>query len=221
MVVAGAEAPAGTPIGSLLLNPADRWSATIPLNLPVSAAITIFNNAAQPLQIKQVSVTNEAFKVALTTLEAGKRYQLSITAKEGLPVGAHKAVINVETDSAETPKLAIPLSLQVVAPVTANPAKLLLDNVFVSNPDYDVTTYGKFTWVRFARGEGLELKSLTSDLPFIKVKVESVEGNNQTYLLRVTFSARPPLGTHTGKIKIETNHKDVPLLEIPVTVVAK
>ena len=221
IAVSGEEAPKGTPVGSLYLSPADRWHQTIPLNLPATGALTIFNNAAQPLQIKQHSVSHESFKVAVATLEAGKCYQFTISVKEGLPVGLHKAVLTVETDNAETPKLEIPLSVQVVAPVTVNPTKLLMDNVYVSQPDNDVTTYAKFTWVRFARGEGLELKSLTSDLPFLVVKVESVEGNKQAYLLRVTFKERPTLGTHNGKIRVETNHKDVPLLEIPVTVVAK
>ena len=60
-----------------------------------------------------------------------------------------------------------------------------------------------------------------TDLPFLKVKVESSEGNNQSFLLRVTFNEKPTVGTHTGKIKVETNNKDVPLVEIPVIVVAK
>ncbi len=221
MAISSEEAPKGTAIGSLFLNPSDRWHQTIPLNLPATGAFTIFNNAAQPLQIKHHRVSNEAFKVEVTTLEAGKRYQLNLSVKEGLPLGLHKAVLIIETDSTETPKLEIPLSLQVVSPVTVNPAKLMMDNVFVSQADYDVTTYAKFTWVRFARGEGLELKSLTSDLPYLAIKVESVEGNKQVYMLRVTFKDRPPVGTHQGKIKIETSHKDVPLLEIPVTVIAK
>jgi hypothetical protein len=221
MAVSAEEAPKGKPVGSLFLNPSDRWSATIPLNLPATGAFTIFNNAAQPLQIKQHRVSNEAFKVEVVTLEAGKRYQLNISVKEGLPVGMHNAVLTVETDSTETPKLEIPLSVQVVAPVTVNPAKLMMDNVYVSQADYDVTTYAKFTWVRFTRGEGLELKSLTSDLPFLAIKVESVEGNKQVYMLRVTFKDRPPVGTYQGKVIIATSHKDVPTLEIPVTVVAK
>jgi hypothetical protein len=221
MVISGEEPPKGTAIGSLFISPANHWHATIPLNLPAAGTLTVFNNGAQPLQLKQTRVSNEAFQLTVTTLEAGKRYQFNLSVKEGLPVGLHKAVLTIETDSTETPKLEIPLNLTVVAPITVNPAKLMMDNVYVSQADYDVTTYAKFTWVRFERGEGLELKSLTSDLPFLVAKVESVEGNKQTYLLRVTFKDRPTVGTHTGKLRIETNHKDVPLLEVPVTVVAK
>lgn len=221
MLVSGEEAPKGVPVGAFYLNPANRWNTTIPLNVPATGAISIFNADAQAVQVKNVSVSSADFKVALAVLEAGKRYQLAITSNEKLPVGNYNAVVKVETDSAQTPVLEIPVAVQVVSPITANPAKLTLDNLPVSNPEYDVTTYGKFIWVRFARGEGLELKSFTSDLPYLKVKIESAEGNGQTYLLRVGFGNKPPVGTHTGKIKIETNNKDVPLLEVPVTVIAK
>ena len=128
--------------------------------------------------------------------------------------------MKLTTDSKETPELSFDLDLRVVSPVSANPAKVAFENVPVSLPDYDVSTLSKFTWITVTRSEGLELKNITSDLSFIKVKIESAEPNKQTYLLRVGFSEKPAPGKHQGVIKIETNHKDAPLIEVPVSITA-
>jgi hypothetical protein len=221
MLIYGESEPKGTPVGSLLLSPAASWNANLPLNVPASHVITLLNSAAPPLQIKSHRLNHEAFTVVVTTLEPGKRFQFSINVKAGLPVGTHKAFLILETNSAETPQLEIPLTLHVLSPVTASPSRLRMENIFLSNPDQEVPTNSKFIWVRYTRGEGLELKKLSSDLPFVTARVESVEGNKETYLVRVTFSARPPVGTHTGKVIIETNNKDVPLIEIPLSITAK
>ncbi len=79
----------------------------------------------------------------------------------------------------------------------------------------------KFLWVRVGRGAGLEIKSITSDLPFVKVKTETADAGGSSITLRVGFSERPPKGTHAGKIVIETNNPGVKALEVPITVTAQ
>jgi hypothetical protein len=103
--------------------------------------------------------------------------------------------------------------------VTLHPASLTFENVPVSDPEVEISLISKFLWVRAGRGGGLEIKSITSDLPFVKAKIEGIDGSSIT--LRVGFSEKPPKGTHTGKIKIETNNPDVKTLEATITVNAK
>ncbi|HMY71793.1 MAG TPA: hypothetical protein PLQ88_08150, partial [Blastocatellia bacterium] len=85
----------------------------------------------------------------------------------------------------------------------------------------DVTYMSKFVWLRLGRGNGLDVTSMTSDLPFIAIKVESNDPSGQSVILRVGFKSKPAVGTHSGKLKIETNNTDVKFIELPITVTAK
>jgi hypothetical protein len=212
--------PPGKRLGSLIISPVDRWSTQVPKGFPVSGLFSIYHDSPQPLTITKVEPGGETFAVTMQTLEAGKRYSVNFAAKAGLPIGVYHQTVKLMTDSKETPELSLDLDMRVVAPVSANPAKLSFENLPVSAPDYDISTLSKFTWVTVTRSGGLELKNISSDLPFLKIKVESVEENKQTYLLRVGFNDKPPKGKHQGVIKIETNHKDIPFVEIPVTITA-
>jgi hypothetical protein len=220
VVTDGNTLPPGKRLGSLIITPVDRWSTQVPKGFPVSGLISLYHDNAQPLTITKMEPGGEAFAVTLNTLEAGKRFTVNFVAKEGLPIGAYHQTIKLKTDSPETPELSLELDLRVVAPVSANPAKIVFENLPVSLPDYDISTLSKFTWVTVTRSGGLELNKISSDLPFLKIKVESVEPNKQTYLLRIGFNEKPAKGKHQGLIKIETNHKDMPVIEIPVTITA-
>jgi hypothetical protein len=213
--------PNGKRIGSLIVSPVDRWSTQVPVGFPVSGLFSIYHDNPQPLKITKVEAGGETFKVTLNTLEEGKRFAVNFVGKEGLPLGVYRQTIKLMTDSKETPELSFDLDLRIVPPVNVNPGKLAFDNVPVSTTDYDISGLSKFTWVTVTRSGGLEITNLTSDLPFIKAKVESVDNLKQTYLLRVGFNAKPTAGKHTGVIKIETNNKEIPLIEVPITVNAQ
>ncbi len=213
--------PNGKRIGSIIVSPVDRWSTQVPVGFPVSGLFSIYQDNPQPLKITNVEAGGETFKVTLNTLEEGKRFAVNFVGKDGLPLGVYRQTIKLTTDSKETPELSFDLDLRVVPPVSVNPGKLAFDNVPVSLPDYDISGLSKFTWVTVTRSGGLELTNLTSDLAFIKVKVESVDNLKQTYLLRVGFNAKPAAGKYKGVIKIETNNKEIPLVEVPITVNAQ
>jgi len=222
MVISVPEAaPVGKRIGSLFISPVDRWSTEVPLGLAVGGLFSIYSDGQQPLKITKLDAGGEAFSVVLNTLEEGKRYTVNFTASTKLPLGLYHQAVKLTTDSKETPELTLELDLRVVSPVKVNPAKVVFESIPFSLPDYDFSTLSRFVWVTISRGEGLEIKSLTSDLPFIKAKVETVTGNGQTYLLRIGFSDKPAKGRHQGVLKVVTNNKDVPLIEVPLQVDAQ
>ncbi len=219
MVVAGDEPPRGRQVGPFLIGPAPEWISRAPQGSSVNGLITISNTTAQPIKITNLELNGEAFTAKLQTLEDGKRYATGFVSSATLPVGSHKQTLKLTTDSRETPEIELRLEVMVVPAVTVNPVSLTFDNVPVSDPEAEISLISKFLWVRSGRGAGLEIKSITSDLSFVKVKNETMEGGSIT--LRVGFGERPPKGTHTGKIKIETNNSDAKTLEVPIKVIAK
>jgi hypothetical protein len=187
--------------------------------MSTNGLIAITNTAAQPLKITRAESSGEAFTYALQTIEEGKRYTLALTSSPKLPAGSHRQSVMLHTESKDTPLIELKLEAVVSPAVTVSPASLVFDNVPVSDPEMEISLVSKFLWVRLGRGAGLEVTSMTSDLPFVKIKVESA--TPEQVLLRVGFGEKMPKGTHTGKIKLGTNNPDVKETEVPITVTAK
>ncbi|MDX2043570.1 MAG: hypothetical protein SF097_20300 [Acidobacteriota bacterium] len=224
MVVLSDMTPQGKIVGPFVVGPNNQWSARSPRGMSTNGLISISNNTAEAIKITQMNPGGEAFNVKLQTLEEGKRYALEFLSSPTLPAGSHVQTVKLATDSKQMPELTVDLQIVVVPAVSVNPANLVFENVPVSDPEGDVTYLSKFVWVKLARGNGLEVKSITSDLPFLKIKNESSNDSNpttQTIVLRVGFNEKPPVGTHSGKIKIETNNADVKVIEVPIKIVAK
>lgn len=221
MVVLSDMTPKGKMVGPFIVGPNDHWSSRVPHGMSVNGLIAITTNSGQPVKITKMDQGGDAFKVDLQTFEEGKRYSLNFISMANLPLGTHKQVVKLATDSKEMPELPIELEAIVFPAVQVNPTSLSFENLPVSDPEADVTYTSKFVWLKLGRGSGLEVKSMTSDLPFIKIKIESNEPTGQSVVLRVGFSEKPPKGTHTGKIRIETNNSDVKFIELPITVTAQ
>ncbi|MGH9846223.1 MAG: hypothetical protein ACREEM_46575 [Blastocatellia bacterium] len=219
VMIKGDEAPPGTQIGPFVVSPSNQWQARIPRGMSTNGLIAITNASAQPVRITKAESDGDAFTYELQTIEEGKRYALSFTSSAKLPAGAHRQMMKLATDSKETPVIELNLEAVVSPAVTISPASLTFESVPVSDPEMEISLVSKFLWVRLGRGTGLEVTSMTSDLPFVKVKVESTNGVQ--VLLRVGFSEKPPKGTHAGKIKLTINNPDVKEAEIPVTVTAR
>src|SRR5262249_24497357 len=154
----------------------------------------------QPIKITKLEPHGEAFGASLQILEDGKRYSAGFVSSTTIPVGSHRQTLKLTTDSQEIPELELRLQVVVTPALTVNPTSLTFEKVPVSTTESEVPLVSKFLWVRSGRGAGLEIKSITSDLPFIQVKTETAEGGSIT--LRVGFSEKPLQGTHTGKVKI-------------------
>lgn len=221
MVVLSDMTPNGKVVGPFIVGPNNQLSMRSPRGMSSNGLITVTNNTAEPIKITKMTPGGEAFNVKLQTLEEGKRYALEVLSSPTLAAGNHSQTVKLTTDSKQMPELTVDLQVAVAPAVTVNPATLVFENVPVSDPESDITYLSKFVWVKLARGNGLEAKTITSDLPFLKIKNESSDPNSQTILLRVGFSEKPPKGVHTGKIKIETNNSDVKEVEVPIKIVAK
>lgn len=219
MVVVGDEAPRGRQVGPFIIGPTNEWGSNTPQGSSVNGLITITNTTQQPIRITKLDPNGAAFAASLQILEDGKRYSVGFVSSTTLPVGGHKQTLKLTTDSKDMPELELRLEVVVSPAVIVNPTSLAFDNVPVSDPEAEISLVSKFLWLRAGRGAGLEIKSITSDLPFVKAKIEMMDGASVT--LRVGFSEKPPKGTHTGKIRIETNNSNVKTLEVPITVSAK
>jgi hypothetical protein len=184
-------------------------------------AVTIVNNAKQPLKITRMISKSEQFRPRLETVKAGHRYRLLVKVSPQAFPGRSKDTVFLYTDSEKKPVIEIPV-------------KLLIKNEVYAIPDYiDFGTFKLDALEQAAHGEKMMIGkvllerrhrpgqkdfqiSIASDLPFLKVENSPLDGG-RTYQLSVYLvKAKLVRGSFNGKIRVHTNDKMVPLVIIPV-----
>jgi Protein of unknown function (DUF1573) len=73
--------------------------------------VFVVNNQEKPIHVTGAKIDDDAFTVGVLPIEAGKRYQITVTVKAEAPAGLHKTVLHINTDD---PKFS-DLQVQVAA----------------------------------------------------------------------------------------------------------
>jgi hypothetical protein len=129
--------------------------------------------------------------------------------------GRHTQTVEVLTDDPATPKIPIELEITVYPLVIATPAAITLPRLGLQADLSRIVI--PTIYVRKVRGDGLEVKRVTSTLPFLKFELQT-EKAGEAYTVRSSLdkSGISGTGNFEGKIRIETNDPDVPVLEVVV-----
>ncbi|MEW6130533.1 MAG: hypothetical protein AB1757_26095 [Acidobacteriota bacterium] len=205
----------GRHLGPLSLSPTDRWITSILKGTPSSGTIHIYNNDSNPIKVKSATVSGNEFTAKLTTIEEGKRYELFVSTNAALKPGQYHQTVKLTTDSKEVPEVIIQLDATVYSHVFTTPTSIILPLMPTTIEASAVNL--PFINIRKIRDGGLQIKKVSSTLPFIQpTLVTDVEG--QVYKVTLTFKKTKGMekGTYKGKIMIETNDPDSPMIEVPI-----
>lgn len=211
----------GRKIGPFRVTPTDSLRARASAGGAVDIIYTIINEEASPLKLTNVTTDSDGFTARIETLEEGRRYLIRATSTPAIKAGTHFQKFRVTTTAPEMPEIELRLEAFVTGVVYANPTSLHLGVIPASSPDFYPEGYAKFVWIRQPRGASLELRKMTSTLPFIKIEPYE-ENKGQVFVLTVALDKerrdKMTLGEHEGKLIIETNNPQVPLIEVPLKV---
>ena len=164
-----------------------------------SAAVSIEHHGTAGWQITGVQNENGFLLAQLKeTSRAGKHviYQLSVKLREDIPVGVWHADVWLKTNDAATPRIRVPLSVEVEGLLTATPAEVVLGRV--------------------KPGGKVERKVvIRSAVPFKVTKVAGTDDhfvirpdNDETktvHVLSVSFAAGAEPGELARRIEVETD----------------
>jgi hypothetical protein len=202
------------PDAPFTIEPGDRWTTS---SLAGSSAVNYFhfyNPRPTPFHIKNVIPGGSNFTAALQTLQDGKRYELKVASNPALKPGKYTQTLRVATDSPVQPEVTIELELNVIPKVFASPSSITLP-MLPAAADLSAITWPTI-YVRKIRDLGLQIKSYTSTLAFIKLDL-ATETEGQIYKIRLSLdTSKIKPGEFKGKITINTNDPDVPVIEVPV-----
>ncbi len=175
--------------------------------------VTVINNTETPLKPTEVKSTNPAFQAELTTLEEGKKYELSVSmvTAEGTEIRQGNIAGNIEfaTGSAESPKQSIPVSVFITADVDVTP-----DNIMLPSGRTADTTRQVF--VRNNSKNPIKLSELKVESGQLTATVqETSPGMNFSITVNIPAGYKAPL---TGdKLTFQTDCPTMPLVTVPIT----
>ena len=202
-------------VGPFNIGPGDKWVGAVVTGLTISNTFTLSSVDQKQAHVTKVNQGGKNFEVTLRTVENGKEYALVVTSNSALKPGRHTQTVEVMTDDPAMPRIPIELEVDVYPLVIATPQTIMLPKVTLQADVSQIVI--PMVYVRKVRGTGLEVKRVTSSLPFLKFELQT-ERAGESYTVRTSIdkSASLPVGDFNGKITIETNDAEVPVLEVIV-----
>ncbi len=175
--------------------------------------VTITNNTDSPITPTDLRCSHPAFKTELSTLEEGKKYELTVTLAptpdNTLPQGNLAGNIEFKTGSPEAPQQAIPVSVFITADVDVTPDNIMLP----SGRNADTS---RQVFVRNNSKNPIKISDLKVESGLLTATLqETSPGMNFSITLNIPASYKAPL---TGdKLTFHTDCPTVPLVTIPIT----
>lgn len=207
--------PPLNPSAVFIVEPADRWTTSALAGGSAKNTLYLYNNQAEPIHIKHVVPGSSDFTATLQTIQDGKRYQLDVASNPALKPGHYTRTLKVATDSTVQPEVSIEIDLTVYPKVFASPTSIIMPPLPAAAPDLSTINW-PMIYVRKIREQGLKIKSYSSTVPFIKLELLT-ETEGQVYKIRLTLDqSKIKPGGFSGKIHIETNDADVPVIDVPI-----
>jgi hypothetical protein len=206
--------PTGKLAGAFIVEPTDRWISSVLVGNATTSTIYLINNDSKPFHVKKIEPGGTDFTTRLQTIQDGRRYEIVISTNPALKPGQYHQKLLILTDSPVTPEVPVQLDLTVFPRVIAMPTAIMMPtlpmNVDLSSINWPMIN------VRKVQATGLKIKSYTTTLPFIKLDLLT-EKEGEFYQIRLTIdNSKIKEGEFKGKVRIETNDVDVPLIEVPI-----
>lgn len=180
------------------------------LNDVKTSTIKIVSQVETPLEIKNLRVEGEKFKVALKTITEGKEYQVEITTVPPLVYGSNRGTVRWETNIPEAEKGQITASAYVMAPVQVVPNRILLNDGVLKKP------MKKYLTVLTYEDTPIEVSDVKISIEGVKIESNTLN-KGKHHRLTLTFPTGLDVDTlEDAKLTLKTSNKEFSHFEIPV-----
>jgi len=186
---------------------------------PVERVLTVVNNEANPLAIKQIRSEGSHFVAALKTVEAGKVYTVSVRVVPGVPVGKYEETLVIDVSSPTARVLKLPVHLFVKPDLYATPDVADFGPVslaLIRGPGRSQDLLNQTILVT-SRRDQFSIVSIVCDVPAVTVRQTPTGGPSRTFQVDVSLNQqRLVRGPLRGSIAVRTSDPDLPELRIPI-----
>lgn len=187
-----------------------------------SDSIEIVNHREVPLNITGIESNADRFTASLDTLEAGRRYRVSLTLRGQGKTGRQTDTVLLRTDDPAQPLLRIPARTLVIDPVHTFPDRIDFGRLVISSlgPE-QLQRLESSVMVYQKDGTDFQVKAST-DLPFLRLRAEKSAkfGDRWQVFYRIDRDRLSP-GHANGSILLETNDHRFPRVSVPVEAIVE
>ena len=181
--------------------------------------VRIINNGDVPLRVERIEFPENHYDVALDTVELGRIYELRVKIRPGVALGRYTEQILLTTDQPQNPRLQVGANLFVKPDFYAFPEVIDFGSLSLDTLDGQPQLLALLTQTTILtnRSGPLEVRSVTTDLPFLRFTRFPDSGKNSRFRLDVApIRERMQRGKITGHIRVLTSAPGHPELTIPV-----
>jgi len=186
-----------------------------PRGVRTQNAVEIVNHSDGLVRALSVDVPNDRVSAELATIEAGRRYRLTLTLNDHAAAGRELVPLVVHTDSATTPVVHLVAATFLRERVYTFPDAIDLGAVPLDEWRKGNPTLMQTLMVYQTGGSSFEA-TVTSDVPGLTIDAERGPAGDRW---QATISVQPSavrIGQIHGTITIRTNDSEFPTLTIPV-----
>jgi HYDIN/CFA65/VesB-like, Ig-like domain len=187
-----------------------------PRGMRTQNAVDIVNHLAEPLRVLSVEVPNDRVSADLGTVEAGRRYRLTLTLNDRGAAGRELVPILVHTDSSTTPLVRLVAATFVRERVYTFPDAIDLGAAPLADWKRSTPALTQTLMIYQTGGSNFEA-TVSSDVPGLMI--DAVRGPVADRW-QATISLQPSaaaVGAIHGTITVRTNDPAFPILTVPVT----
>jgi len=181
--------------------------------------VKIINNDETPLRIERIEFPEDHYQAVLDTVEPGKIYELLVRVRPGVPLGRYTEPIYLHTDRLQKPRFQMAANLFVKPDFYAFPEVIDLGSLNLEQLQRQSQLVGFLTQTTILtnRSGPLEIQSVTTDVPFLRVSRSPESGEDRQFRLDVEpILERMQPGKIQGQIRVLTNDPEHRELAIPV-----
>jgi uncharacterized protein DUF1573 len=182
-------------------------------------SVRIVNNDERPLRIEYVDLPKNHYEVSVDTVEPGRIFDVRVKVRSGIAFGRYTERIQLSTNNPENENLFLAANLFVKPDFYAFPETVDFGSVSLNTLDRQPQLIERLTQtiILTNRSGSLEVRSVTSDLPFLNLSLSSEQGEETRFRLDVVpVRERMQRGKITGQVYVTTNDPSHPELVIPV-----
>lgn len=188
-------------------------------NESASQSLLISNNQDHDISIKGFELSSDKYSAEISTVEPGRVFRLSVTAKPGAPIGRWRERLYINTDDPKRKRLGIEVNILVKPDVFISLDSIDFGEVALSqiqnNPDILEYYYQTFTINR--KVGDMTITDADVSINFLEVTVEP-EGPSSTFKVEVGLKPEQlKVGRFDGSLTLKTNDPENPKLVITVT----
>jgi hypothetical protein len=200
------------------LAPLGAFFVAAPRGQAKRASIEIINHEPGPLRIEQIEHPGEAFTSHLDTLEAGRRYRLTIQMPVDGPAGRQRTTILVRTSSPTTPVLRIVAHTSRRERVYTFPEVVHVGVLRLADlqADPDLLRRAAQTLMVYQTGGASFQVTARTDLPMLDLASERGPAGDRYQITGTLRGDQLRAGPIRGSIIIQTNDPDFAEVRVPV-----